>query len=292
MGTIPPSSNLHRGLSFHLMQLCSGIAMTIAEESRSTFPLSIGTCPHYLVYDSENIIDGSTLLKCSPPIRGPENRDILFQKWKNAQIDSISSAHVAFDVGLKFIQSGNMTRALGGIGAISSSLPACFSMIRFDAAHTGASLEEQIDLLCNSLCRRPAEIIGLSRVKGSVRQGGDADFVLFDPEALRQLPSRKEMRYYALDPFIKNDAIAAVNDGTTFVQEMLEEKDAQRFSPHYRLRGLVKTTYLRGKKIFDKGEVIGNPHGQILRRSYSGAVVIDVLETKNLPYSTEGEIFV
>ena len=92
----------------------------------------------------KNIVDGNTLLKCSPPIRGPENRDILLNKWKNGKIDSVSSAHVAADVGLKFIQSGNMTRAVGGIGALSSSLSACYSLIRFDASHSGASLEEQM----------------------------------------------------------------------------------------------------------------------------------------------------
>ena len=148
--------------------------------------------------------------------------------------------------------------------------------IQFNSPHHTPT-QHNSDLLCNSLCRKPSEIVGISRAKGSIRPGADADFVLFDPDAPRQLPTRKAMRHYALDPFIKNDALTTVNDGAAFVQQMLEEKNAQRFSPHYHLRGKVKTTYLRGRKIFDDGEVVGAPHGQVFRRGYSGAVAKEVV---------------
>jgi allantoinase len=37
----------------------------------------------------------------------------------------------------------------------------------------------------------------------------------------------------------------------------------------YPLRGIVSTTYLRGRRVFDAGEFIAYPGGQMLKRSAS-----------------------
>jgi hypothetical protein len=37
-------------------------------------PLSVETCPHYLLFSAEQIADGDTKFKCAPPLRDEQNR--------------------------------------------------------------------------------------------------------------------------------------------------------------------------------------------------------------------------
>ena len=86
------------------------------------------------------------------------------------------------------------------------------------------------------LCRNPAQRFGLLN-KGDVDIGYDADLVLFDPDE-------------------------------SFVVRAAESESAQGYSPFegMELTGRVKTTYLRGRRVYHQGEVVGEPRGVYMRR--------------------------
>ena len=88
-----------------------------------------------------------------------------------------------------------------------------------------------------ALTSRPAALVGLGTRKGSIAPGFDADLVVFDPDATFTVDAGKLEHRHKATPY----------DGRT-------------------LRGVVETTYLRGKPIYDKGQFIGEPSGQTLRR--------------------------
>jgi allantoinase len=87
---------------------------------------------------------------------------------------------------------------------------------------------------------KPASLVGLAPKKGAITAGRDGDLVVFDPNA-----------------------------EFTVTQEMLFHR--HKATPYLgrKLRGVVETTYLRGRKVFDHGEFHGGPGGQMLRRDTS-----------------------
>ena len=89
----------------------------------------------------------------------------------------------------------------------------------------------------DALTVRPAALVGLSHRKGSLRPGRDADLVVFDAAAEFPVVAEKLEHRHPATPY----------DGR-------------------RLEGVVVTTYLRGRKVYDHGEFPGPPTGQTLRR--------------------------
>jgi allantoinase len=83
----------------------------------------------------------------------------------------------------------------------------------------------------------PAKLAGCHTRKGRLAPGNDADFVVFDPESEFVVC---EDRLYYRHP----------------VSPYLGEK----------LRGVVKATYLRGRKVFSDGQFPGDPLGVEHRR--------------------------
>lgn len=41
--------------------------------------ITVETCPHYLAFSAEEIPDGDTRYKCSPPIRDAHNKEMLWE---------------------------------------------------------------------------------------------------------------------------------------------------------------------------------------------------------------------
>ena len=74
------------GARVHILHLSSSDALPmIASAKRDGVRLTVETCPHYLVFDADEIAAGATQFKCCPPIREPENRDLLWQGlWPTA----------------------------------------------------------------------------------------------------------------------------------------------------------------------------------------------------------------
>ncbi|KAK7349718.1 hypothetical protein VNO77_07321 [Canavalia gladiata] len=62
--------------------------------------LSVETCSHYLAFSSEEIPNGDTLFKCSPPIRDAFNKEIMGVPE------------------LKLLEEGDFSRAWGGISSL------------------------------------------------------------------------------------------------------------------------------------------------------------------------------
>ncbi|MFL5330621.1 MAG: allantoinase AllB [Gemmataceae bacterium] len=97
------------------------------------------------------------------------------------------------------------------------------------------ALPEQQTL--HALSERAAALVGLSSRKGAIAAGRDADLVVFDPDGEFVVDAKKLFHRYPITPY----------EGR-------------------QLRGVVTTTYLRGKKIFDHGHHLGVPSGVLLER--------------------------
>lgn len=208
----------------HVVHLSSSSALPlIAEAKAEGLPLTVETCPHYLCLRAEDIEDGATGYKCAPPIREEENRELLWGGLLDGTIDFVVTDHSPCTPQLK---EGDFLEAWGGIASLSLGL----SSIWTEAAHRGATLSQ----IAAWMCEGPARFAGLADRKGRIEPGLHADLVAWDPDATFEV-RREDLRFkHPISPYLGRS-----------------------------LRGVVRSTWLRGRRVFD-GTNVGAPSGQTL----------------------------
>ncbi|KAI3892194.1 hypothetical protein MKW92_012007 [Papaver armeniacum] len=180
--------------------------------------LSVETCPHYLAFSSEEIQDGDTRMKCSPPIRDSANRDRLWDALTEGHIDMLSSDHSPTVPELKRFDEGDFLKAWGGISSLQYVLPVTWSYGR----KYGITLNQ----LASWWSERPAKLAGQD-FKGSIVSGNHADIVVWEPDTEFELDDNHTAYH-------KNPNISAYMGK--------------------RLSGKVLATFVRGNLVYKDGQ--------------------------------------
>ncbi len=165
---------LRTGARTHVLHLSSADSLPAVRQARAAgADLSVETCPHYLVFEAEEVPDGATEFKCCPPIRDAGNRDKLWAAMAAGDIDLVVSDHSPSTRDLKRASGGDFGAAWGGIASIQVSLPAVWTAAR-DRGH-------QLPDVVRWMATGPADRVGLAH-KGRIGTGADADLVVFAPD--------------------------------------------------------------------------------------------------------------
>ena len=216
----------------HIVHLSSADAIEMIDNARKEkLRLSTETCPQYLFFNAEDIPDGSTIHKCAPPIREKKNNQRLWTGLNQGVIEFIVSDHSPAPPSIKELSSGNFKRAWGGIAGLQFNLPVVWTM----ADKNGHSIPE----VHTWLSRNIASFLGLETKKGIIKEGFDADLVVWSPE----------------------EEFLVTEDNIHF---------RHKISPYigHRLKGRVRKTFLSGELVYDDGKFIAFPTGKtILKRS-------------------------
>jgi len=163
------------GARVHIVHLSSAEALlTIRKTKAEGFPLTVETCPQYLVFRAEDILDGQTAFKCAPPIREKSNNDLLWEAVKDGTIDFIVTDHSPAPPDLKEIESGNFKKAWGGIAGLQFLLPAFWTEAR--------KRDFKVESLVPLLTTNASVFCGLDEKKGKLANGYDADILIWQPE--------------------------------------------------------------------------------------------------------------
>jgi allantoinase len=158
----------------HVLHLSSAESLPLVRAARAAgADLSVETCPHYLVFEADEVPDGATEFKCCPPIRDAGNRDKLWAALGAGDIDLVVSDHSPSTRELKRGGGGDFGAAWGGIASIQVSLPAVWSTART----RGHDLTDVVRWMATG----PADRVGLAH-KGRIEVGADADLVVLAPD--------------------------------------------------------------------------------------------------------------
>ncbi|MCH9649433.1 MAG: allantoinase AllB [Deltaproteobacteria bacterium] len=213
------------GAAIHLVHLATASALgRLAEARREGLPISIETCPHYLTFAAQEIVDGATEYKCAPPIRSSEHREGLWQGLKEGLVDSIGTDHSPCPPEMKNSADGDFFRAWGGIASLQLLLPAVWT----EARRRGFGLED----LSRWLSIAPARLGGLEERKGTLAVGYDADLVVWKPDEIFRVDASKLYHRHRTTPYAG-----------------------------MQLQGVVESTFLRGERIFQRNNEFPLPPG-------------------------------
>lgn len=207
----------------HIVHLSTSKALPmLAAAKREGLPVTIETCPHYLHCAAEEVADGATLFKCAPPIRSAANRDALWQALREGMIDLIATDHSPCPPEMKRLQAhspgeepGRFDEAWGGIASLSMALPVLWT----ECMRRGVPLTKLVEWTSAA----PARLAGLSMHVGSIGPGKHANLLAFDTEASFTLTPERLHYRHAISPYM----------GET-------------------LRGVVRSTWLRGERVFHR----------------------------------------
>jgi allantoinase len=170
------------------------------------------------------------LAKVNPPIRPREDVEFLWEALLAGELDWVVSDHACCRHEMKIPKHyfGNIWMAKSGFGGTEYLLPALVS--------EGTKRGMGYNHMARVLSWNPAQRYGLNR-KGDLAEGFDADIVLVDPAKTWTIAAKDSPSTQGYTPF-----------------EGLE------------LSARVETTFLRGHKIYENGELLGKPRGQYLHR--------------------------
>jgi allantoinase len=160
----------------HIVHLSSSEGIPMLESAVAEgLPMTVETCPHYLVFAAEDIADGQTLYKCAPPIRERANNGLLWEALRSGLISMVVTDHSPATPDLKGIVDGRFKEAWGGIASLQFSLAAMWT----EAAKRGFQIEDLVSWMSSNV----AMFLGLDHSKGKIKTGYDADLVIWNPDS-------------------------------------------------------------------------------------------------------------
>ena len=112
----------------------------------------------------------------TPPLRTKEDNEALQEALCNGEIQVVASDHCAFTYEQK-LRSSDTRTIYPGIPGTEEILPLIYSLVAQGERLT-------VNELVNLLSTGPAKYFGLYPQKGVLREGSDADIVIFNPDYL------------------------------------------------------------------------------------------------------------
>ena len=196
----------------HIVHVSSCAAAELGARAKADgVPISLETCPHYLVLEAGSVPPGATEFKCCPPIRGSSNRERLWALLEDGTLDCVVSDHSPAPSTAK--ATGDFGTAWGGIASLELGLPLMWTQ----ASRRGLRLADVVRWMSAG----PAQLVGLAD-RGAIAVGNSADLVWFAPDAEFTIDKNSLRQRHPISPY-----------------------------HGLRLRGMVRTTWLSGTPTSD-----------------------------------------
>ncbi len=222
------------GVKLYLLHLSTADEFAAVEFGRKIGVDVYGeTVTYQLAFNTNDYKKYGNFINVAPALRAPVEQKKLWDRVRNGQVDTIVSEHTPHTKEEK--EGKNWWEASSGMPDIQESLPA---LVTNWVKHFGSnSLEEGLVRLSNLTSGNIAKIFGYEQ-KGAIAKGKDADFTVID--------TKNEWTVRPDDLFTKNKWSAY--EGQSLI-------------------GRPVATFLRGEKVYEQGQVLGDPRGQRISRA-------------------------
>ena len=153
----------------HIVHISCGSGVAAALDARALgADVSIETCPHYLMFNEEDLARIGALAKCTPPLRSVAEQSSLFACVESGSVDIVASDHSPCPPEMKARE--NFFEVWGGIAGVQFTRAVLFDK--------GLSPEETAKLTATHGAAR----FGI-RDKGAIKTGKDADLSIVNLHA-------------------------------------------------------------------------------------------------------------
>lgn len=158
------------GCPLHFVHISSAEAVSAIQRAKEKGQdVTLETCPHYLLYSHEALVEKGAVAKCAPPLRAPQQVAALRQCLADGSIDFLASDHSPAPSTLK--QGDNFFDMWGGISGGQYTLQAAIEL--------ALTLQLPMTDVARWTAQAPAERFGLLQ-KGKTAVGYDADIVIVE----------------------------------------------------------------------------------------------------------------
>ena len=215
----------------NILHITSRDAMEATLAARETYPdVEFGievTAGHLLLDTSCHM---GAYAKVNPPLRPRDHVEYLWEKVLDGTVQWLMTDHANCPKDLKVDADDptNVWNAKAGFGGTEYLLPGIFS----EGTKRGLTPNRVAELVSWNAAQR----FGLTS-KGDIAEGYDADLVLLDPNETWTIHSEDSFSTQGYTPFEGID-----------------------------VTGRVKTTFVRGQRVFDNGAMVGDMIGQYVKR--------------------------
>jgi len=211
------------GAALHIVHVSSAPAARMIAASTATCE----TCPHYLAFGKEDLLEQKGFLKTAPVVKTREDAQQLWALLAAGDIDFLATDHAPCTLAEK--QTGSIWTDYGGV-------PGTELMINFAFSEGVAKGKLTLSRFVETVSTAAAKRFRLAPRKGMLCPGADADFAIIDPDIQWKVSAKLESKGQ-FTPF----------EGHVF-------------------QGRVVATYLRGRKIFDLDSGVDySPHGEWIK---------------------------
>ena len=216
------------GAPLYIVHLSSRLGLLAIQAAQAEgLPVWAETCPQYLYLTDEvyqNSFDEALKYVMSPTPKKEKDREALWQALLDGSISVVATDHCNFSWAQKRkLAGGNIFKSPGGVPGAEMRLAFMYSE---GVLKRGLSLSRWVELCATA----PARLFGLTK-KGTLDLGADADVVIFDPVAKKNISA-----------------------------EILHGVDYTPFQG-LDITGWPRDVFLRGQKIVEKGVFVGPKGG-------------------------------
>jgi allantoinase len=181
------------GCALHIVHVSSAAGLgLIAEAKAKGTDVTAETCPHYLLFDEDDLFRLGAIAKCAPPLRPAAEREALWEALGRGLVDTIGSDHSPSPPDLK--TGDNFFKIWGGIAGCQHAFPLMLE---------AALVEKRIDpsLLVRLASTNVAKRFRLAG-KGDLQVGLDADVVVVEIADERKIASNDLLTRHKISPYV------------------------------------------------------------------------------------------
>lgn len=195
---------LEAGMPVYIVHVSSQAGLEAVRKARRKGGIvAAETAPHYLLLDQRVLaLPDGPLYVMTPPLRTEKDNEALWEALSSGEISTAATDHCAFTPEQKFLSSDCRT--------ILPGIPGSEELLTLMHTYGAASGRFDLPALVRLLSEQPARHFGLYPAKGVIREGSDADLVIFDPSVQWKITNETQHTAAGYTPYAGRDVSGKV----------------------------------------------------------------------------------